>query len=342
MLSKIDSLHDRIITTCQVEMEFKKNRQRVIIDSVSVLKAPEFTLSTPAFLSEAATVKVMKDRVQDVRRRVEKLKSRILSTMENPKTHDRIYKTIHRIFNNPSDLNLRHDSPEYKSVWRKALRRFLEGRPPRKKEDTSAGDSINWEWIVRCIEKTNLDVIIVSRDADYGLTFDTKGYANNWLTEEVKARVNQQRKLILVDRLSAALRLLDVQVTREEITSESETIRNTFSPQEHEIEALVAEAMHDLMNGEQMSSLIAETNTSGWKCDGYDINDVNFDEGTISAAVAFSFSGDQDPDKSWHGDTISGNCIIEIDREKNVRFRDFEADIERDYDDTDYDLGPLG
>ena len=284
-------------------MEFKKNRQRVIIDSVSVLKAPEFSLSTPAFLSEAATVKVMKDRVQNVRRRVEKLKSRILSTMENPKTHDRIYKTIHRLFNNPSALNLRHDSPEYKLVWRKAVRRFLEGRPPRKKEDTSAGDSINWEWMVRCIEQTNRDVIIVSRDADYGLTFDAKGYANNWLTEEVKARVNQQRRLILVDRLSAALKLLDVKVTREEISSERETIRKTFSAQENEIEGLVADAMHDLMNGEEMSSLIAETNTSGWKCDDYSINEVKFDEGIIRADVAFSFSGDQDPEKLWHGDT---------------------------------------
>lgn len=53
-------------------MEFKKNRQRVITESVSLLKAPDFNLSTPAFLSDAATVKVIKDRIHDVKKRVEK------------------------------------------------------------------------------------------------------------------------------------------------------------------------------------------------------------------------------------------------------------------------------
>lgn len=77
LFSKIDALHDQTITTCQVAMEFKKNRQKVIAESVSLLKPPEFNLSTPAFLSDAATVKVIKDRIQDVKRRVEKMKSRI-------------------------------------------------------------------------------------------------------------------------------------------------------------------------------------------------------------------------------------------------------------------------
>jgi len=225
LLAKIDGLHDQTIITCQVEMEFKKNRQKVISDSVSLLKPPDFSLSIPAFLSDAATVKVIKDQIQDAKKRVEKLKGRILSTLEKPKTHDRIYQTIQRLFNNGGNLNLRYDSPEYKQVWRRALRRFLEGRPPRKKEDTSAGDAVNWEWIVQCIKSSNRDVIIVSRDADYGLTLEGKGYANNWLTDEIKERVNQKRKLILVDRLSAALKLLDVKVTPEEISSERAIIK---------------------------------------------------------------------------------------------------------------------
>ena len=191
-------------------------------------------------------MKVIKDRIQDVKRRVEKMKGRILSTMENPKTHDRIYQTIQRLFNNTGSLNLSHDTPEYKAVWRKALRRFLEGRPPRKKEDTSAGDAINWEWIVHCIQQTNRDVIIVSRDADYGLTVNGKGYANNWLTDEVKQRVNQQRKLILVDRLSAALKLLDVEVTQEEIRSERAIIESTV-PRNREVEGLIEAAIFGLL-----------------------------------------------------------------------------------------------
>jgi hypothetical protein len=329
LLSKIDALHDQTITTCQLAMEFKKNRQKVITESVSLLKPPEFNLSTPAFLSDAATVKVIKDRIQDVKRRVEKMKDRILSTMENPKTHDRIYQTMQRLFNNTSTLNLSHDTPEYKAVWRKALRRFLEGRPPRKKEDTSAGDAINWEWIIHCIQQTNRDVIIVSRDADYGLTVNGKGYANNWLTDEVKQRVNQQRKLILVDRLSAALKLLDVKVTQEEIRSERAIIESTV-PRNREVEGLIEAEIFGLLHGEEMSSLIAETNACGWSCDGFSVDHIEFKDGVWTAPVSFSFSGEQEDDKPWHGDTILGRCVVEIDQEKNVTVSDFEADVERD------------
>lgn len=339
LLSKIDALHNQTISTCQLEMEFKKNRQKVITESVSLLKPPEFNLSTPAFLSDAATVKVIKNRIQDVKKRVEKLKGRILMTMENPKTHDRIHQTIQRLFNNTGDLNLRYDSPEYKAVWRKALRRFLEGRPPRKKEDTSAGDAINWEWIIRCMEKNNRDVIIVSRDADYGLTLDGKGYANNWLTDEVKRRVNQQRKLILVDRLSAALKLLDVKVTREEITSERAIIKSPVSARQSEIEGLVESAIYGLLNGEEMSSLIARTNTCGWACDGYDLENIEVKDGIWRAEVSFSFSGEQEDDKPWHGDSISGRCVVEIDKDKRVTFSEVEASLDSDDDPSDDDPG---
>ena len=243
LLSKIDQLHDQTIITCQVEMEFKKNRQKVMSESVGLLKSPEFTLSTPAFLSDAATVRVIKRRIKDVSSRIEKLKGRVLATLENPKTHDRIFKTIQRLLNKKSSLSLQYDTPEYRQILRRALRRFLEGRPPRKKEDTSAGDAINWEWIVHCIQKTNRDVIIVSRDADYGLTHNGKGYANNWLSDEVKERVNKNRKLILVDRLSAALKLLDVKVTPAEVSSERATINCPVFAHENEIESLVGLAV---------------------------------------------------------------------------------------------------
>ena len=36
LLQRFDKIHDRLITTYQVEMEFKKNRQRVILDASHV------------------------------------------------------------------------------------------------------------------------------------------------------------------------------------------------------------------------------------------------------------------------------------------------------------------
>ena len=104
LLAKIDALHDLTITTCQVEMEFKKNRQKVISESVALLKSPEYSLCTPAFLSDAKTVEVIKARIIDVKKRSQSLKGRILSTLEKPKTADQIYQTIQRLFSNVTPL----------------------------------------------------------------------------------------------------------------------------------------------------------------------------------------------------------------------------------------------
>jgi PIN domain len=330
LLAKIDALHDLTITTCQVEMEFKKNRQKVISESVALLKPPEYSLCTPAFLSDAKTVDVIKARIIDVKDRVEGLRARILSTLEKPKTADRIYQTIHRLFSNLTALNLRHDTPEYRLVWRKAIRRFLEGRPPRKKEDTSAGDSINWEWIVRCVEQSNRDVIIVSRDADYGLTLDGKGYANTWLAEEIQERVNQQRKLILVDRLSSALKLLDIKVTREEITSERAIIKSATAVKQDEIQSLVDEVIHEILDKEPIPTLIAGTNALGWGCDTYDLEDIQYNDGIWTADLTFMLSGDQEDEKAWHGTAILGHCLVTVDKDKHVTFSKMDAFMEND------------
>jgi hypothetical protein len=340
LLSKIDALHDNIITTCQIEMEFKKNRQKVISESVSLLKPPEFSLATPAFLTDAKTVDVIKTRIRDVKDRVEGLKGRVVSTLENPQAKDLIYQTMQRLFTNGSPLNLRHDTTKYRQVWRSALRRFLEGRPPRKKEDTSAGDAINWEWIVSCIEQTNRDVIIVSRDADYGLTLNGTSYANNWLSEEVKERVNQQRKLILVDRLSSALQLLDVEVTREEIRSERTTIKPAADDLTDEMEDLIHAEMPHLVNHDEINALIASTNAVGWGLDVYDINKGRFEQGKFIAEVEFSICGEQEDDKPWHGTTISGCCRATVDKDRNVWFSHMEASLDEDSEEPDDDATP--
>ncbi len=54
ILQHIDDNLDRFITTNQVEMEFKKNRQRVILESEKVFKLPNFEgLQLAAFLAES-------------------------------------------------------------------------------------------------------------------------------------------------------------------------------------------------------------------------------------------------------------------------------------------------
>jgi hypothetical protein len=104
-----------------------------------------------------------------------------------------------------------------------ARKRFVLGYPPRKQGDTSIGDAINWEWVIWCAQSSteNHHVLIVSRDSDYGVTYDNKAVLNDWLRREFKERVSQKRKIELTNRLTDALKLLDERVSPEDESAET-------------------------------------------------------------------------------------------------------------------------
>lgn len=341
LLAKLDGLHDCIITTCQVEMEFK-NRQGVINDAFGLLKEPDFNLAAPAFLSEAKTVKLIKERIQDIRNRVKKLRQRVSATLEKPKSHDRICQTCQRLFSNPSALNLKRDSKEFPRMRRLAIRRFFEGQPPRKKNDTSMGDAINWEWIVHRVSTTNRDVVIVSRDGDYGLVRKEKCYVNNFLLEELRERVNQRRNLV-VDRLSLGLNAISVPVSAKEIAAEAAMIpapgrmhgRDFVRflrglPEEDRashIEDLIAETDHEIMNDDIICGLMAETNACDWDCSGWELLRTEFASGKCFATLSFSLSGEQDEDKPFSGTSIKGVCVAKISDDRSIDYEITEASV---------------
>jgi hypothetical protein len=216
LLAHLDKIHDRLITTCQVEMEFKKNRLNVINESFCELKIPEGgTISPPVFLRGAKAVEMIKRNRKDTVDRVKQLRKRIKRVIEKTFLTDQVYQTVQRVFDDATPRNLRRDSSKLGIVKRRAWKRFIEGCPPRKKDDTSIGDAINWEWILCCVEDANKDVIVVSRDGDYGVTLDDHFYANEWLVADIK-RLNKQRNLVVFDRLADALKLIDVKISAEE------------------------------------------------------------------------------------------------------------------------------
>jgi predicted nucleic acid-binding protein len=73
LLKHLDTLHDKLITTYQAEMEFKKNRQAVILESHNALKSPD-SISAPAFLSEAKATKGLQRNIAGAKKRVEAMK----------------------------------------------------------------------------------------------------------------------------------------------------------------------------------------------------------------------------------------------------------------------------
>ncbi|MGH8654160.1 MAG: hypothetical protein ACREYE_19240 [Gammaproteobacteria bacterium] len=75
------------------------------------------------------------------------------------------------------------------------------------------GDAVNWEWIVHCAEDSGKDIIIVTRDTDYGVSYGEKFFLNDWLLLEFKERISQRRKIVLMDRLARAFKLVEIRVS---------------------------------------------------------------------------------------------------------------------------------
>jgi hypothetical protein len=105
----------------------------------------------------------------------------------------------------------------------------LQGYPPRKKSDTSMGDAFNWEWMVHCAAERRAELVIITRDSDFGVMIDKKCYPNDHLQQEFKERVSMRRKVVLFDRLTDGLKYLNVTVSEKEVAAEREWLGEGFS-----------------------------------------------------------------------------------------------------------------
>lgn len=225
ILKHIDENLDRFITTTQVEMEFKKNRQRVIVESHALFKLPGFEgLQLPAFISESKQSKALERNQKELKRYSATLKTRMTRMLKNPTTHDPVFKMAHRLFRAKSNYNLTREKKIRFRIRTLAKKRFILGYPPRKDSDTSIGDAVNWEWMIHCAAESGCHVVIVTRDSDYGVTFDKQSILNDWLATEFRERISKKRKLLLTDRLSTALKLASIPVTKQEVATESALI----------------------------------------------------------------------------------------------------------------------
>ena len=86
------------------------------------------------------------------------------------------------------------------------------------------GDAINWEWVVECAKTLNASIVIVSRDRDYGATYNDVSYVNDHLRQEFSNRISQTRELLLYSRISDALKHFPVAVTAAQVRAEEDLI----------------------------------------------------------------------------------------------------------------------
>ncbi len=229
LLKHAESVADRIVVTYQLESEFKKNRQSAILEGMQDLKAPT-QIPRPAVFSDTKTTSVLNRNLKEAENRVKILKTRLKRILDNPAVHDPVYKACQRIFHKEGELVLRREDKIKHMIRRKAFRRFLHGCPPRKKTDTSIGDAFNWEWMIHCANEQKAELVIVTRDSDYGVIFDNRAYINDHLRQEFSERVSRKRKLLLYSQLSQALKHFQVPVTQQEEEAEEELLSEPIEP----------------------------------------------------------------------------------------------------------------
>lgn len=239
VLDHINKNHDKIITSTQVEMEYKKNRQKVIVTSLSEMKGPKWdSYKLPVILAEAQAAQSIETDRKDIDKQSKILKRKIVSILKTPATNDEVFKTLQRLFKSSSDLNLKRPDKKRFTVRNLAKKRFSLGYPPRKDSDTSIGDAINWEWIIHCATEKNQDVVIVSRDTDYGCRHDGGMIINDWLSQEFKERVNRRKKVILTDKLTEGFKLADISVKKKEVDDETNMLSELMRRQKQKLAQL--------------------------------------------------------------------------------------------------------
>jgi hypothetical protein len=219
LLNHAEGVADRIIVTFQLESEFKKNRQQAILEGMHELKAPA-KISRPGIFSDTKATKAINKNLKETEKQVKSLKNRLVRVLSNPAAYDPVYQACQRIFHKVDNLVLTRDDKVRHLIRRKAMRRFFHGCPPRKSSDTSIGDAFNWEWMIHCANANSAELVIVSRDSDYGAVFEDNAYINDHLKQEFSERVSKKRKVLLYTRLAEALKHFEIPVSPLEVEAE--------------------------------------------------------------------------------------------------------------------------
>jgi hypothetical protein len=214
-----------IIVTEQVKMEFLKNRQKVIADMMGQMSAPKKD-PLPMILTGSRAGKGLAKAMNEHQERHKLAKQRIALILAEPSRYDPVYRGLHPIFSHNGALNLKRPDKQRFEMRELAERRFKLGYPPRKGNDTSLGDALNWEWLIKCAQRFgDRNVLIVSRDGDYGVAQGDSAILNDWLKAEFRARVKPARKIELTNKLTVALKKLAEAVTPEDEAAETSVIQ---------------------------------------------------------------------------------------------------------------------
>lgn len=222
-LEILSKIQEKIIFSDQVFMEFLKHRQEKLIEAYRELNIPK--PKVPLIVKDRKQSEMLQKHLDDASKSAEKLKKDLLTYFKHP-GRDPIYKMVKALFSGNSPFVLKRPKKERYSIRSLARKRFILGYPPRKKGETMIGDAINWEWIVHCANNHSpkADVVIVSRDSDFGVKIGNDVVINDWLRLEFRERVSGRCTVSLDQKLSSALQKWNIKLSDKDITAEDEVL----------------------------------------------------------------------------------------------------------------------
>lgn len=238
LLNRLLQIKDKIILTNQVIMEFKKNRQNVMMESYKQMIGPDWSgLKWPLFISQPSTIRKVKSYKKEILDLQNDLKNQIVKSIRNPRDNDEIFRELDKLFNSAGKNFVNEKYNNLNNINTLALARFQRGYPPKKEKDNSCGDAINWECIIDRAKIEQKDVILVTRDSDYGVNIENYSVTNDWLLAEFKSRVNPEKHIAIEKKLSTALRTLGEEISEKEEKDEIELLEKKRLAAVKELEA---------------------------------------------------------------------------------------------------------
>lgn len=109
----------------------------------------------------------------------------------------------------------------------------------------------------------------------------------------------------------------------------------TEAERESAIDEKIAETHHEILDSEVFANAIAETNASGWGVDEYEIEDIDLGDEECIARLSYSASGDQEEDKMYSGDKVTGTAKAVIDSQGAVEYREITAEVIHEHEEPD-------
>lgn len=185
-------------------------------------------MNIPSFLKESKYKKTSSRLTKEWDSLANKLLIRTEKLLEAPGRYDPVYRILQRLFKSKAACHLNRGNKIRAELREKAQKRYILGYPPRKPNDTSIGDAINWEWIIYCANQCQDDIVLISRDSDYGAFEKNNYYLNDWLKQEFKERVSHKRLITLTGRLAEGFRIAGITVPVAEVRAEQKFLEAVF------------------------------------------------------------------------------------------------------------------